>query len=155
MKAKSINRWLTLGANVGVLIGIILLLVELDQNATMMRAQTRNELSNGIVDLLSLSADNMQLAGLIRRADGGEELTADEKVQYLHRSYALFRYLENLHYQYRQGLYDEHEFATQREAWKIYLNTSAALVSVWCNYRVTVSPEFRAEMDSQLNTYTC
>ncbi len=78
MKAKRINRWLTLGANFGVLIGIILLLVELDQTSTMMRAQTRNDVSQGIVDLLSLSANNEQLASLIRRADSGEELTPDE-----------------------------------------------------------------------------
>lgn len=42
MKAISVNSWLTLGANLGVLIGIILTLVELNQNATMMRGQTRN-----------------------------------------------------------------------------------------------------------------
>lgn len=34
MTADSINQWLTLGANFGVLIAIILLLVELDQSAT-------------------------------------------------------------------------------------------------------------------------
>ena len=55
MKAKRINDWLTLGANIGVLIGIILLLVELNQNSTMMRAQTRFEVSQSIVDLLNLS----------------------------------------------------------------------------------------------------
>lgn len=155
MNADSVNRWLTLGANFGVLIGIILLLVELDQNATMVRAQTRTELSNGIVDLLGLSANNAQLASLIRRADSGVELTPDEYLQYQHRSYALFRYLENLHYQYREGLFDEAEFSTQREAWKTYLNSSKAVVTIWCNYRVTISPEFRAEVDSVLTTYTC
>ncbi len=155
MKAKRINRWLTLGANFGVLIGIILLLVELDQNSTMMRAQTRNEVSQGIVDLLSLSANNEQLASLLRRADSGEELTPDEYLQFQHRSFALFRYLENLHYQYRQGLFDEAEFATQREAWKMYLNFSKAAVTVWCLYRPTVSPEFRTEVDSVLDRYTC
>ena len=155
MKAKRINRWLTLGANFGVLIGIILLLVELDQTSTMMRAQTRNEVSQGIVDLLSLSANNEQLASLLRRADSGEELTPDEYLQFQHRSFALFRYLENLHYQYRQGLFDETEFSTQREAWRAYLNYSEAVVTVWCLYRPSISHEFRAEIDNVLNRYTC
>lgn len=155
MKAKRINRWLTLGANFGVLIGIILLLVELHQNSTMMRAQTRYEVSQGIVDLLSLSADNEQLASLLRRADSGEELTPDENMQFRHRSYALFRYLENLHYQYRQGLFDEAEFSTQRKAWKAYLNSSQAAVTAWCVLRPSVSPEFRSEIDSELDKYTC
>ena len=155
MKAKRVNRWLTLGANFGVLIGIILLLVELRQNSTMMRAQTRHAVSQGIVDLMGLSASNGQLASVLRRADSGEELTPDEHLQYLHRSIALFRYLENLHYQYRQGLFDEAEFSTQRVAWTWYLNSSKAAVNAWCVLRPSVSPEFRSEIDGVLEKYKC
>jgi hypothetical protein len=54
--SAKITRWLTLGANLGVLIGIALVLVELDQNREMMRAQIRNELALGIVDLLQTPA---------------------------------------------------------------------------------------------------
>jgi len=39
MNADNVNRWLTLGTNVGVVIGLILLLVELDQNSDLVRAQ--------------------------------------------------------------------------------------------------------------------
>lgn len=155
MKAKRVNQWLTLAANFGVLIGIILLLVELNQNSTMMRAQTRYEISQGIVDLLSLSADNAQLASILRRGDSGEELTPDELRQFQHRSFALFRYLENLHYQYRNGLFDEAEFSTQKLAWIGYLNSSAAAVRAWCVLRPTVSPEFRSEIDSELEEGAC
>ena len=121
----------------------------------MMRAQTRYAVSQGIVDLLSLSAGNEQLASLLRRADSGEELTPDEYFQFQHRSFALFRYIENLHYQYQQGLFDEAEFLTQREAWKAYLNHSEAAVKAWCAFRHTVSPDFRAEIDGALERYTC
>jgi len=155
LTADTLNRWLTLGANVGVLIGIALLLIELNQNELMMRAQTRTELSNGIVEILNLSASNPQLASLIRRADNGEELSADEYFQYQHRSFALFRYLENLHYQYRLGLYGEREFSAQRKAWESYLNRSKAAWKTWCVYRLTVSPEFRALVDGQLQQNSC
>ena len=155
MKAQDINQWLTLAANFGVLIGIILLIVELHQNSTMMRAQTRYEVSQGIVDLLSLSANNEQLASLLRRADSGEPLTPDESLQFRHRTYALFRYLENLYYQYRQGLFDESEYRTQKLAWTAYLNSSKAAAEGWCILRPSVSPEFRAEVDNALSKYTC
>jgi hypothetical protein len=155
MKAKRVNQWLSLGANFGVLIGIILLLAELDQNSTMMRAQARHAVSQGIVDLLSLSANNEQLASLLRRADSGEALTPDEYLQFQHRSFALFRYLEDLHYQYRLGLYDDAEYLAQKEAWTAYLNISEAAVTAWCAYRPTVSPEFRAEVDNVLSRYSC
>lgn len=155
MTADTLNRWLTLVANIGVLIGIVLLLMELNQNELNMRAQTRTDLSNGIIEILHVSASNPQLASLIRRADDGEELSADELQQYRHRSYALFRYLENIHYQYRLGLYEENEFSAQRNAWGSYLNRSSAAQAAWCNYRLTVSPEFRAEVDGLLQRSTC
>ena len=66
-----------LGANIGVLIGIVLVLVELDQNRDMMRAQTRQELAMGIVDLLQTPANNEQLADLMYRAHtGGDGMIA-------------------------------------------------------------------------------
>jgi hypothetical protein len=43
LKADAINRWLTLGANLGVLVGIFLLIAELNQNSTLMRAQIFND----------------------------------------------------------------------------------------------------------------
>jgi len=145
-----LNRWLTLGANIGVLIGIILLLVELDQNRDMMRSQTRNEISVGIVDLLSQPANNVQLADLIKRVNNGEELTQQDIIQFRYRTISMFRYFENVNYQYRQGLYDEEEYATQKEAWRNYLASSDRVASNWCDYRETVSPQFRAEIDGLL-----
>jgi len=62
-----LNRWLTLGANIGVLVGIILLIVELNQNRQMMQAQTRNELSMGIVGIQSGIAENSELANVIAK----------------------------------------------------------------------------------------
>ncbi len=155
MDKDRLNRWLTLGANLGVLVGIILLILELDQNREMMRAQTRNGISVGIVDLLSQVATDTQLAGLIRRADSGEDLTPDEYVQYEHRSAALFRYFENVHYQYRLGLYDEAEFSKQKEAWRSYFAAAKTGAAIWCHYRKTVSTEFMAEIDSLLPTNSC
>ena len=77
MNTDRLNRWLTLDANNGVLIGIILLIVELDQNRNMVRAQTRNAIA-------------------------AEGLTPDERFQYGLRTVAWFRFFENVHYQYRQ-----------------------------------------------------
>jgi hypothetical protein len=39
MNTEHVNRWLTLSANIGVVIGLILLLIELDQNSDLVRAQ--------------------------------------------------------------------------------------------------------------------
>jgi len=155
MNTDWIHRWLTLGANVGVLGGLLLLVAELSQNAAMMRAQTRNEISAGIVELFTRMAENPQLAGLRRRADAGEELTPDEAYQYAIVTRALFRYWENVHYQFRQGLYDEVEFSSQRDAWRSYAMVSPALAAFWCGNRSEFSPEFVREFDDLIPPGSC
>jgi hypothetical protein len=150
-----LTRWLTLGANLGVLAGIILLIVELDQNREMMRAQTRHELAMGIVDLLQVPASNEQLANVMYRAHTGEELSPTELFQFQMRTNALFRYWEDVHYQYRVGLYDEIEFAKQRDAWQASLTNSSRSQTYWCRVRLLYSPEFMAEMDSLLADGPC
>lgn len=77
MNSDRVLRWATLVANLGAVVGLILLVVSLEQNQAMMRAQTRNDVSVGIVDLFARVAENPQLASLRRRADAGEQLTPD------------------------------------------------------------------------------
>lgn len=79
MIADRVNRWLTLGANIGVLIGIILLLQELNQNATLMEAQIWNERSNqGIAIFMSMatSAELSDIDVLLQEAGFPDDLTA-------------------------------------------------------------------------------
>jgi hypothetical protein len=149
-----LNRWLTLGANIGVVIGIILLIVELDQNRDMMRAQTRNDLASEIVGLLSETSFNSEISSILVRCENGEELTDTEAFQYRLRTNALFRYFENVHYQYRQGLYDQSEYETQRIAWRGALSSMRAAES-WCAYRSSISAEARAAVDELVPHMPC
>jgi hypothetical protein len=155
MTSEQVHRWVTLAANIGAVIGLILIVVGLNQNAATMRAQTRHELSAGIVDLFSRVAENPQLASLRRRADAGEELTPDEAYKYNVITRAFFRYWEDVHYQYRHHLYDDVEFARQRDAWKAYAKSSPVLVRFWCAERSQFSPEFVDEFDRLLPPGAC
>jgi len=155
MKSDRLTRWLTLGANLGVLLGIILLIVELDQNRDMMRAQTRHDLAMGIVDLLQVPASDEQLADLMYRAINDLEITPREAFQFELRTNALLRYWENVHYQYRVGLYDDIEFARQRGAWKASFAQSRRSVDYWCGVRLLYSPEFSASIDDLLSADAC
>ena len=155
MDSDQLNRWLTLGANLGVLVGIVLLLVELDQNRDMMRAQTRHQLATALVELQIQTGTNQQLVELLDRADSGEELSDAEQRQVGYRFNALIRYWENVHYQYRQDLYDEVEFAKQREAWRATFDGGPAITRYWCNASSMYSPEFVAELDSLLPESSC
>ncbi len=48
MNADNVNKWLTLSANIGVVFGLILLLVELDQNSDLLRSQIHQSRSDAI-----------------------------------------------------------------------------------------------------------
>ncbi len=155
MKNIKVGQAIGVLANVGVIVGIVFLVIELQQNREMMRAQTRNELSQGIVELMTVLATNAELASLRRRADNAEELTEDETYRYETFTRAVFRYWENVHYQYRLGLYDQLEFERQRDAWASYAARSKAMVDYWCEIRIEFSPEFSAEMNGILGTNRC
>lgn len=155
MEPDRLTRWLTIGANLGVLVGLILLVFELAQNRDMMRAQVRHELAMGIVDLLQTPADNEQLANVLYRGISGETLTATEMFQFEMRTNALFRYWENVHYQYRVGLYDDIEFSRQRDAWRASMRQSQLAIDYWCRVRTLYSPDFANEMNALIPANAC
>ena len=134
---------------------VVLLLVELDQNRDMMRAQTRHQLATALVELQIETGTNQQLVELLQRADDGEELTSAERRQVGYRYNALIRYWENVHYQYRQDLYDEVEFESQRKAWRRTFEDGPSITRYWCNASSMYSPEFAAELDSLLPESSC
>jgi hypothetical protein len=155
MKKIGFGQVLGVLANLGVLAGILLVVYELNQNREMMRSQTRHDISSEFVGLMISVANNDQLANLIRRGDLGEELSPDELYRYERYTRGMFRYWENVHYQYRLGLYDELEFVRQRAAWQAYLARSKGGVAWWCGARDQFSADYRLEMDELLTTITC
>jgi len=111
-----LNSWLTLGANIGVLVGLIILIVELDQNNDAMRAQIHQARSDNFESFMVELADTERLLPTLTkfRAAGGsrdlsslQELDPDERARI--RTYYNGRLMgyDNLHFQYKNGFVDE------------------------------------------------
>ena len=154
MNKERLIQWIALAANCVTILGLLLVIVQLQQNRTLMRAQVRHELATTIVELLNSSANNAQLTGVLRRASLGEPLTEDEQLQFRLRSNALLRYWEDVHYQFRLGLYDEVEYSRQKAAWKATFASSIGFVKYWSEVRTLYSPLFAAEIDGLLPPQT-
>lgn len=150
-----LTAWLAIGANLGALVGLLLVVLQLQQSRALMRSQIRHDLAVGIVELLNSAANNNQLADVLRRGNAGEPLTPDEQFQFELRSNALLRYWEDVHYQFRNGLYDEVEYAKQKDAWHATIRSSKGLVAYWCTVRDLYSPRFAAELDGLLVPAAC
>lgn len=149
------HRWISLGANLGVLIGIVLLIAELNQNRDMMRAQIRNEISRGVLDLLNLSAVSPELAHAIVRADQGEQLSPAEEFMVGSRSESVLRLWENIHYQYRQGLFERSEFDAAFTTMARILAQQPTLIEHWCRERGSYSKEFSQQVEQILPDGSC
>ena len=77
----------------------------------------------------------------------GETLSDLEALRFMHRNMAYFRYWENVHYQYRHGLYDEVEFQGHLAAIGDYLNSYRSAIALWGVSKHAYSPDFAHDID--------
>ena len=150
MKNIDLGQTLGLLANVGVIAGIVLLAYELHQNRQMMRAQTRNAISETLIGLLTLPTNSPELNQMLQKRAAGEPLTPLERGLYIGYEGAFWRYRENVSYQYRNGLFDESEYLPQREVWIREINTEADTRELYCGQHSSRSAAFTAEIDAFL-----
>ena len=115
MNNNRLNRWLSLGANFGVLVGLILLVYEVRQNSDLMRAQISMERATTNIQLLASFANGGDLipidVKLYEEIEGfpgalgwSEILTAEEKRRYEFWMYARLTELNNDWFQCAEGL---------------------------------------------------
>jgi len=150
-----LNRWLTLGANVGVLAGIILLVVELEQNREMTQAQTRTQLAQGLVELFTTNMNDSAYADILLRGNNGEPLSELEQYQYHRHRNAFNAYHENVIYQYQIGLYDESEFSRQMSVIRSDFDRYPGLADNWCQSRDRMSTALIEAIEGQSTTLPC
>jgi hypothetical protein len=149
MKKFDVARSVQVVANVGVLIGILLLVYELNQNRQMMQAQTRSNVASGITDFLVTLGSDPDLSIVWALGTSGKDLDETQGVQFVNLMTGFLRYLEDAHYQYREGLFNKDEFDVQREQVR-RLFALPGYRGYWCNpERITVfSRQFTSEVDT-------
>jgi len=148
MNLSKYSELLTLTANIGVVVGIVFLGVEIRQNTNMMQAQTRDSITEKTLGSLALTADNKYAADILWRGSNGEiePSSGPDWVSFatLVRSY--FTMYENESYQYDQGLFTEEEFAARLSTWRTNLQR-VGFRNAWTRYRGTYSASFVERMD--------
>jgi len=145
--SRGFGYWLNIFANLAVVAGIVFLGLELRQSSQMMRAQTRHEMANDVVDLLTFGLTDREYLRVMVEGSLGEALTPIEGMQFSRSANAWLRYWEDVHYQYRNGLYDETEFLTQKGAMRNTLSRPG-WIDYWCESRDLYSREFAEMIDS-------
>ena len=115
MDTDKLNRLLTLTANLGILIGLVLLIVEIRQNTDLVRAQIAMDRTSTRTQILSDWANGGEIAPieakLIEQVDGfpmalgwSDLLTTEEKRRYRYRMALRANELNNDLFQCAEGL---------------------------------------------------
>ena len=125
MNSEQLNRWLSFGANIGVVVGIALLILEINQNTEMMRAQMTQARTENLLDRYRDEIHSDYWAEILAKRRIASSL--DEWVDSLAPgeyervwTYQLFQWhsLQSQFNQYRSGFLDESVWqgATQADA---------------------------------------
>jgi len=125
MNLDNLNRWITLGANIGVLAGIIFLAIEINQNTAAVRSGSFQARTDQLLGITTSIPQSDELLSAITKLDffGSfcapdetriEELTAEERAAFIAFLYSNWVRFENMFYQSQSGNIDEffYEFVT-------------------------------------------
>ena len=151
MKKIDLGQTIAILANIGVFLGILLLVYELNQNRELAAAQIRNEIAQASAEIMRGEAQDAELLDVSMRGIAGEPLTPLELERFQLYWLSYFQLWQNAHFQYRAGLYDEREYESQRTAWARLL-ARPGIRMLWCSPRgVGEKPaDFASEVNSLL-----
>lgn len=107
MKAKKLSTWLSLGANIGVVIGLIILIIEIGQNTEMMRAQINQSRTDTALSEQQAVYTSDHVPAMLARIDRGEELSDEDLIRYERFFRAFNRNQDNNLWQYNEGYLGE------------------------------------------------
>ena len=107
MHADNVNKWLTLGANIGVVIGLVLLIVEIGQNTEMMRAQINQSRTDTAMSEQQAVFNSDYIPALVAKRDRGEPFSDEEWFRYTTLFRSGNRNQDNNLWQYNQGFLGE------------------------------------------------
>ncbi len=124
MDVEKTNRWLALLANIGVIIGIVFLAIEVSQNSDVLRQGSALSTSQGVLEANSimdssyrLLAQDPVLAQLVSDGHSApEDLTDLEWKQFSHWLRADINAAEAIWFYYARGLIPEQDFSGYRNS---------------------------------------
>ena len=146
MKKIDVGRAIGALANIGVLVGILFLAIELRQNNDFARAEARNSLTQSRYTLLEMQRDPRWIVAT-EKANSGQDLTFEDSIMLSSVRSAVFNHFENAFIQWQLGVYSEGQF--NAEAWALRSALQdASYAQHWDEMQSSVSVEFREFVNS-------
>ena len=150
MDTDRLNRWLTLGANVGVLVGLLLLVAELRQTNSIAKAEAINVMTQNSYTVLQMYREPRNIEALDRITEvGWGELTSEEELLVSSVESMVISHIQNAYIQHRLGVIDNDYFDAvlwnldqgMQDEWRR---------SFWENAKASYTREFQDFVDARL-----
>jgi len=150
MKTEKLNSWLTLGANVGVLIGIILLVYEIRQNSHLMRAQMSQNRADAGSALITSFMDSPYLPVIRVKLENDQELTQEETIRYMYYFRSCLVDMNNNYWQHDHGFLGDEIPRSVSDIGKRLIGRGEIGLELWDQYKSEYTDEFVAFVEEAI-----
>jgi hypothetical protein len=118
MNLDNLNKWLTLTANLGVLVGIFVVAVELQQSQSALLAESSSTRTQMVSEINSIGIDR-GINQIRSKFLAGKEISEQDLGGANEWVTRMLRHLENMHYQYQIGVLDDEIWEVTRRGVKL------------------------------------
>jgi hypothetical protein len=133
-----------------IVLSLVLVAYELRQNTTIMRAQTRDAMTEKQMMFTDWVSTNRYTAEVLTMSGQGKlEPGTPEALSFEFFAQGVIREWENSYYQYEQGLFDPEEFAPRINRWRQIVSLRP-MREYWERSHNQFSPRFRDEINNIL-----
>ncbi len=147
MNADKLNSWLTLGANIGVVIGLALLVYEINQNTEMMQAQINQGRTDTALSEQQAGYNSDYMPRIIVKIKNGEQLSDEEMIRYEQHFRAFNRNMDNQLWQFNHGFLGENIPYSIRRAVRSVIAGNKLGISAWDETKRIYTGEYVAFVD--------
>lgn len=148
MRADNMKDWLRIGADLTVVLGILLLAVQIRQNTRAVVAANSTAVTDQSLVFFAAGLDNQVVARAIQKYDDGEPLSSLERSQLARLQYLNFRGFEHAYLQYRSGYYPKAEWERYRRIMqRVLAEDSIARMEIERLRGWGLTSEFEEELD--------
>ena len=150
MNAPRLEKWLQIGANVGILGGLILVWFQMEQNTNILRTQIMYQESERYLQFENAMLGENPSVVWAKTLEAPEELTLEEQRvadAIFYTGVETWRAMYNLS---QQGLLDE-EWRARADGEASYLLSNEYGKAWWENYKNYVDDEFALVVDESIN----
>lgn len=151
MNLDTLSKSLTLLANVGVIVGIVFLIIEINQNSLETRLQTESNFQSTFTAVELSAMVDKELLDALLKSQNGESLTDTDQLRALLFYRAVLRGYQNSYYQALSGVLNPQIWEGEKNQMIQSFGFDQGLVSYWRSNQSLYTTEFNQLVEAMID----